>query len=99
LSEDSDSDERQELIQPSSQSTTTEAIPLRHRSRSPPPNSIVANVVSLEDDSKATTLSFRVFLLGSFLGCTGAAVGQIFFFKSNGVGFNIFLIILVSYPS
>ncbi|PLW21798.1 hypothetical protein PCANC_02927 [Puccinia coronata f. sp. avenae] len=98
LSEDSDSDERQELIQPSSQSTTTEAIPLRHRSRSPPPNSIVANVVSLEDDSKATTLSFRVFLLGSFLGCTGAAVGQIFFFKSNGVGFNIFLIILVSYP-
>ncbi|KAA1133450.1 hypothetical protein PGTUg99_012769 [Puccinia graminis f. sp. tritici] len=88
-------DEEQEVIGTSSQ---TETIPLRHRSRSPPPNPIVANVVSLEDDSKATTLSFRVFLLGSFLGCTGAAVGQIFFFKSNGIGFNIFLIILVSYP-
>ncbi|EHS63899.1 uncharacterized protein PGTG_20881 [Puccinia graminis f. sp. tritici CRL 75-36-700-3] len=88
-------DEEQEVIGTSSQ---TETIPLRHRSRSPPPNPIVANVVSLEDDSKATTLSFRVFLLGSFLGCTGAAIGQIFFFKSNGIGFNIFLIILVSYP-
>jgi len=94
-SEDSDYDERQEFIASSSHG---EAIPLRHRLRSPPPNPIVANVVSLDDDSKATTLSFRVFLLGSFLGCTGAAVGQIFFFKSNGIGFNIFLIILVSYP-
>ncbi|KNZ51638.1 hypothetical protein VP01_387g8 [Puccinia sorghi] len=95
-SEDSDYDERQEFFASSSQA---EGIPLRHRLRSPPPNPIVANVVSLDDDSKATTLSFRVLLLGSFLGCTGAAVGQIFFFKSNGIGFNIFLIILVSYPT
>ncbi|WAR62080.1 hypothetical protein PtB15_14B174 [Puccinia triticina] len=91
-------DEEEAIPLVSGTSSQTETIPLRHRSRSPPANPIVANVVSLEDDSKATTLSFRVFLLGSFLGCTGAAVGQIFFFKSNGIGFNIFLIILVSYP-
>lgn len=96
--EDEQWQQQQQHAEVSGTSSQTETIPLRHRSRSPPANPIVANVVSLEDDSKATTLSFRVFLLGSFLGCTGAAVGQIFFFKSNGIGFNIFLIILVSYP-
>ncbi|KAG0151823.1 hypothetical protein CROQUDRAFT_56718 [Cronartium quercuum f. sp. fusiforme G11] len=72
-------------------------VSLRPRSRANS-DSIVSNVVNLDDDIRQTTLSFRVFLLGGLLGCTGAAVGQIFFFKSNGVGFNTYLIILVSYP-
>ncbi|CAH7685832.1 OPT oligopeptide transporter protein-domain-containing protein, partial [Phakopsora pachyrhizi] len=72
---------------------------LNHRRNSSVVSStMISNVVSLDDDLSSTTLSIRVFLLGFILGCTGAAVGQIFFFKSNGIGFNNFLIILVSYP-
>lgn len=96
----SEDDELEEFITSSLDHPTlqsTDSIPLRVRSH-PATHSIVSNVVSLEDDIQATTLSFRVFLLGILLGCTGAAVGQIFFFKSNGIGFNTFLIILVSYP-
>ncbi|EGG08410.1 uncharacterized protein MELLADRAFT_124190 [Melampsora larici-populina 98AG31] len=85
------------LDSPASSSEDVGLVSLRPRSRSNS-HSIVDNVVSLDDDVRQTTLSFRVFLLGGLLGCTGAAVGQIFFFKSNGIGFNNFLIILVSYP-
>ncbi|MBW0487029.1 hypothetical protein O181_026744 [Austropuccinia psidii MF-1] len=98
-SSEDDEEYSNQSFQPKRQglSPNPESIPLRTRTHAPP-HPTVLNVVSLENDVNATTLSFRVFLLGFLLGCTGAAVGQIFFFKSNGVGFTTFLIVLISYP-
>ncbi|EGG06337.1 putative oligopeptide transporter [Melampsora larici-populina 98AG31] len=62
------------------------------------PARMVAKVVPETDDPTLTTLTFRVWLIGGILGGIGAGVQQIFFFKSNGVGFGGFFIILVSYP-
>lgn len=63
------------------------------------PARMVAKVVPETDDPTLTTLTIRVWLIGGILGGIGAGVQQIFFFKSNGVGFGGFFIILVSYPS
>lgn len=62
------------------------------------PARMVAKVVPETDDPTLTTLTIRVWLIGGILGGIGAGVQQIFFFKSNGVGFGGFFIILVSYP-
>ncbi|CAH7675322.1 OPT family small oligopeptide transporter [Phakopsora pachyrhizi] len=50
------------------------------------------------DDPTMTTSTIRVWLIGGSLGGFGAGINQIFFFKSNGIGFGGFFIVLVSYP-
>lgn len=63
------------------------------------PARLVAKVVPETDDPSLPTSTLRVWLIGSLLGGIGAGVNQIFFFKSNGVGFGGFFIVLISYPS
>ncbi|BGP17800.1 hypothetical protein JCM10213_001699 [Rhodosporidiobolus nylandii] len=59
---------------------------------------VVRRVVPEEDDPSLPTLTFRVWLLGTVLCIFGAAVSQLFFFKSNAPSFSSFFIILISYP-
>ncbi|POV95414.1 hypothetical protein PSHT_15673 [Puccinia striiformis] len=49
--------------------------------------SMVAKVVSETDDPTMLTNTIRVWLIGGALGAMGAGINQIFFFKSNGIGF------------
>ncbi|KAG0145764.1 hypothetical protein CROQUDRAFT_45326 [Cronartium quercuum f. sp. fusiforme G11] len=62
------------------------------------PARLVAKVVPETDDPTLTTSTIRVWLIGSILGGIGAGINQIFFFKSNGVGFGGFFTVLVSFP-
>ncbi|GAA5852429.1 hypothetical protein JCM8547_006778 [Rhodosporidiobolus lusitaniae] len=57
-----------------------------------------AQVVPESDDPTLPTLTFRVWILGTLLCVFGAAVSQLFFFKSNAPSFSSFFIILISYP-
>ncbi|GAA5832438.1 hypothetical protein JCM11251_006454 [Rhodosporidiobolus azoricus] len=59
---------------------------------------IVRRVVPESDDTTLPALTFRVWLLGTVLCVFGAAVSQLFFFKSNAPSFSSFFIILLSYP-
>ncbi|KAM0786339.1 hypothetical protein ACM66B_001811 [Microbotryomycetes sp. NB124-2] len=59
---------------------------------------IVHKVVPESDDPTLPTLTFRVFFLGSILCVLGAAVSQLFFFKSNAPSFSSFFIILIAFP-
>ncbi|POW18501.1 hypothetical protein PSHT_05737 [Puccinia striiformis] len=59
--------------------------------------SMVAKVVSETDDPTMLTNTIRVWLIGGALGAMGAGINQIFFFKSNGIGFGGLFITLVSY--
>ncbi|EHS63910.1 OPT family small oligopeptide transporter [Puccinia graminis f. sp. tritici CRL 75-36-700-3] len=61
--------------------------------------SIVAKVVPETDDPSMLTNTIRVWLIGGVLGAMGAGINQIFFFKSNGIGFGGFFITLVSYAA
>ncbi|KAH9444033.1 hypothetical protein MJO29_013487 [Puccinia striiformis f. sp. tritici] len=61
--------------------------------------SMVAKVVSETDDPTMLTNTIRVWLIGGALGAMGAGINQIFFFKSNGIGFGGFFITLVSYAA
>lgn len=63
------------------------------------PASLVAKVVPATDDPTLTTLTVRVFIIGSALGALGAAIAMTAYFKSNSFGLSSFFIILVSYPS
>ncbi|KAK4051978.1 hypothetical protein OIO90_004508 [Microbotryomycetes sp. JL221] len=59
---------------------------------------MVHKVVPESDDPTLPTLTFRVFLLGSILCVFGAAISQLFFFKSNAPSFSSFFIILIAFP-
>ncbi|KAI5475497.1 hypothetical protein MNV49_001311 [Pseudohyphozyma bogoriensis] len=59
---------------------------------------MVKKIVPESDDPTMTTLTFRVVLLGSILCIFGAAVSQLFFFKSNAPSFSSFFIILLAFP-
>ncbi|GAA5981396.1 hypothetical protein JCM11641_005307 [Rhodosporidiobolus odoratus] len=59
---------------------------------------VVGKVVPESDDTSLPTLTFRVWLLGTVLCVFGAAVSQLFFFKSNAPSFSSFFIILISFP-
>ncbi|GAA5905962.1 OPT family oligopeptide transporter [Sporobolomyces salmoneus] len=59
---------------------------------------IVKKVVPETDDPSLPTLTIRGFLLGTALCILGAAISQLFFFKSNAPSFSSFFIILVAYP-
>ncbi|OAV87642.1 OPT family small oligopeptide transporter [Puccinia triticina 1-1 BBBD Race 1] len=60
---------------------------------------MVAKVVPETDDPTMLTNTIRVWLIGGALGAMGAGINQIFFFKSNGIGFGGFFITLVSYAA
>ncbi|GAA5933561.1 OPT family oligopeptide transporter [Sporobolomyces koalae] len=59
---------------------------------------IVRKVVPETDDPSVPTLTIRVVILGTGLCVLGAAISQLFFFKSNAPSFSTFFIILVAYP-
>ncbi|GAA5888097.1 hypothetical protein JCM16303_001503 [Sporobolomyces ruberrimus] len=59
---------------------------------------IVKKVVPETDDPSLPTLTLRVLILGTALCVLGAAISQLFFFKSNAPSFSSFFIILVAYP-
>ncbi|BGP25943.1 hypothetical protein JCM10295v2_004886 [Rhodotorula toruloides] len=59
---------------------------------------IVRKVVPETDDPNLPTLTPRVWILGTLLCIFGAAVSQLFFFKSNAPSFSSFFIILVAHP-
>ncbi|GAA6003702.1 hypothetical protein JCM10207_003554 [Rhodosporidiobolus poonsookiae] len=59
---------------------------------------MVRKVVPESDDPTLPTLTFRVWLLGTVLCVFGAAVSQLFFFKSNAPSFSSFFVILISFP-
>ncbi|KAK0566916.1 hypothetical protein OC844_000514 [Tilletia horrida] len=59
----------------------------------------VRKVVPETDDPSLPSLTFRVFLIGTFLCVLGAAVAQTFFYKSNSPSFSSYFVILVSLPT
>lgn len=69
----------------------------RHKHPEGSAESMVEKVVPETDDPTMLTNTIRVWLIGGMLGAMGAGINQIFFFKSNGIGFGGFFITLVSY--
>ncbi|GAA6030608.1 hypothetical protein NBRC10512_007749 [Rhodotorula toruloides] len=61
-------------------------------------DSAAAIVVPETDDPSLPTLTPRVWILGTLLCVFGAAVSQLFFFKSNAPSFSSFFIILIAHP-
>ncbi|GAA5958951.1 hypothetical protein JCM3765_000782 [Sporobolomyces pararoseus] len=59
---------------------------------------VVKKVVPETDDPSIPTLTIRVVILGTALCILGAAISQLFFFKSNAPSFSSFFIILVAFP-
>ncbi|GAA5821476.1 hypothetical protein JCM10212_002122 [Sporobolomyces blumeae] len=59
---------------------------------------LVRKVVPETDDPTLPTLTVRVVVLGTLLCVLGAAISQLFFFKSNAPSFSTFFIILLSLP-
>ncbi|SGZ21315.1 BQ5605_C021g09355 [Microbotryum silenes-dioicae] len=60
--------------------------------------SMVRRIVPESDDPTLPALTFRVFILGTILCILGAAVSQLFFFKSNAPSFSSFFVILIAFP-
>ena len=58
----------------------------------------VAKVVPATDDPTIPSLTFRAILLGSIFAIMGAAMSQVFFFKSNSPQFSSYAVILVTLP-
>jgi len=71
----------------------------RHKHPEGSAESMVEKVVPETDDPTMLTNTIRVWLIGGTLGAMGAGINQIFFFKSNGIGFGGFFITLVSYAA
>ncbi|PLW16069.1 hypothetical protein PCANC_15352 [Puccinia coronata f. sp. avenae] len=61
--------------------------------------SMVEKVVPESDDPAMLTNTIRVWFIGVTLGAMCAGINQIFSFKSNGINFGGFFIILVSYAA
>ena len=62
------------------------------------PMNLVSKAVPETDDPTLPALTIRVVLIGSFLCVIGAAVSQLFFYKSNSPSFSSYFVILVSLP-
>ncbi len=62
------------------------------------PLSLVSKAVPETDDPTMPALTLRVIIIGSSLCVLGAAVSQLFFYKSNSPGFSAYFVILVSLP-
>ena len=58
----------------------------------------VSKTVPEVDDPTLTALTVRVVLIGSVLCVIGAAVSQLFFYKSNSPSFSSYFVILISLP-
>lgn len=62
------------------------------------PLTLVKRAVPETDDPSLPALTLRVVVIGSFFAVLGAAVAQLFFYKSNSPGFSSYFVILVSLP-
>lgn len=62
------------------------------------PMDLVSKAVPETDDPTLPALTIRVVLIGSVLCVMGAAVSQLFFYKSNSPSFSSYFVILVSLP-
>lgn len=62
------------------------------------PLQLVKRAVPETDDPTLPALTVRSVIIGSFFAALGAAVAQLFFYKSNSPGFSPYFVILVSMP-
>ncbi|CAG8433450.1 1785_t:CDS:10 [Diversispora eburnea] len=61
------------------------------------PIPLVSAAVSLKDDPSLPCLTFRFWILSTLFTVLGAAVSEFYYFRSNGGGYSIFFVLLVSY--
>lgn len=59
---------------------------------------LVKKAVPETDDPTLPALTLRAVVIGSFFAALGAAVAQLFFFKSNSPGFSAYFVILITLP-
>ncbi|KDN39744.1 OPT-domain-containing protein [Tilletiaria anomala UBC 951] len=62
------------------------------------PMILVSKAVPETDDPTLPALTVRVILIGSVLCVVGAAISQLFFYKSNSPSFSAYFVILISLP-
>ncbi|KAF0532938.1 OPT family small oligopeptide transporter [Gigaspora margarita] len=61
------------------------------------PIPMVAAAVSVKDDPSLPCTTFRFWVLSTLFTSLGAAVSEFYYFRSNGGGYSIFFVLLVSY--
>ncbi|CAG8477442.1 7851_t:CDS:10 [Funneliformis caledonium] len=61
------------------------------------PIPMVAAAVSIKDDPSLPCLTFRFWVLSFIFTALGAAVSEFYYFRSNGGGYSIFFVLLVSF--
>ncbi|CAG8704121.1 2547_t:CDS:10, partial [Acaulospora morrowiae] len=61
------------------------------------PIPIVSAAVSVKDDPSLPCITFRFWVLSTLFTSLGAAVSEFYYFRSNGGGYSIFFVLLVSY--
>ncbi|CAG8652084.1 3835_t:CDS:10 [Cetraspora pellucida] len=61
------------------------------------PIPMVAAAVSVKDDPSLPCTTFRFWILSTVFTSLGAAVSEFYYFRSNGGGYSIFFVLLVSY--
>ncbi|EPQ31156.1 uncharacterized protein PFL1_01344 [Pseudozyma flocculosa PF-1] len=59
---------------------------------------LVSKAVPEDDDPSLPALTWRALVIGSFFCVIGAAVSQLFFYKSNSPSFSTYFVILISLP-
>ncbi len=62
------------------------------------PMHIVSKAVPEHDDPTLPALTWRALVIGSFFCVIGAAIAQLFFYKSNSPSFSSYFVILISLP-
>lgn len=62
------------------------------------PMHLVSKAVPEHDDPSLPALTWRAMLIGSFFCVIGAAIAQLFFYKSNSPSFSSYFVILISLP-
>ena len=62
------------------------------------PMHLVSKAVPEHDDPTLPALTWRALLIGSFFCVIGAAIAQLFFYKSNSPSFSSYFVILISLP-
>lgn len=62
------------------------------------PMHLVSKAVPEDDDPTLPALTWRAIAIGSFFCVMGAAISQLFFYKSNSPSFSSYFVILVSLP-
>ncbi|CAG8433430.1 1775_t:CDS:10 [Diversispora eburnea] len=58
---------------------------------------MVFAAVSTKDDPKLPCLTFRFWILSTFFTTLGATLSEFYYFRSNGISFSIFFVLIVSY--